>query len=756
MINPLRQLSQYGQAYWIDNLTRRMIKNGELKTRVTEYGLRGVTSNPAIFHKAIAGSNDYDAQIQHLVREGLAIQEIYEQLIVTDIQDACDILRSVYDETDGIDGYVSLEVSPYLAHDTQGTMQEVRRLWQAVERPNLFIKIPGTSRGAPAIEEMLYEGININITLLFSVRAYEAVAHAYIRAIERRVAERQPVHQVASVASFFLSRIDVLIDQLLGHRMQPATPHGQMPRAEQLLGKVAIANAKLAYQSFKKIFSGPQWEALAAQGARVQRPLWASTSTKDPLYHDVRYVEPLIGPCTVNTMPYETIDAFADHGIVEAATLEGDLDEAQRVFSDLQRVGVEFDCVAWQLENEGVQKFIDPFDQLMKTLADKRQHFLGARASRQTMAMGQLKSSITAAFKGLDSRQFGRRLFAPDPFLWTENAQQADAIRQRLGWLHSIEAFRGKTTGITELATEIKKARFSQVILVAMDGLSLFPQVCRDIFGVPPGWPPLLVLDNTQPATIREIEAGIDPAKTLFIVASKPGAIAEPLTVLRHFHDRLKPQMDGKPGDYFIAITDAGTPLAEEAHRHGFRHCFENPADISGPYSALSYFGLVPMALLGVDIPTFLERAHQMWLSCGPFIPAETNPGVSLGTCLGMAARHGRDKVTFVPSEALVTFGAWAEQLLAASTGKEGRGLAVVVHEPLGTPEVYRADRVFVSLRLATDEDTGTEKQLAALEEAGHPVVRLTLPEAIDLGAECFRWEVAAATAAVILGVNPF
>ncbi len=756
MINPLRQLSQYGQAYWIDNLTRRMIKNGELKTRVTEYGLRGVTSNPAIFHKAIAGSNDYDAQIQHLVREGLAIQEIYEQLIVTDIQDACDILRSVYDETDGIDGYVSLEVSPYLAHDTQGTMQEVRRLWQAVERPNLFIKIPGTSRGAPAIEEMLYEGININITLLFSVRAYEAVAHAYIRAIERRVAERQPVHQVASVASFFLSRIDVLIDQLLGHRMQPATPHGQMPRAEQLLGKVAIANAKLAYQSFKKIFSGPQWEALAAQGARVQRPLWASTSTKDPLYHDVRYVEPLIGPCTVNTMPDETIDAFADHGIVEAATLEGDLDEAQRVFSDLQRVGVEFDCVAWQLENEGVQKFIDPFDQLMKTLADKRQHFLGARASRQTMAMGQLKSSITAAFKGLDSRQFGRRLFAPDPFLWTENAQQADAIRQRLGWLHSIEAFRGKTTGITELATEIKKARFSQVILVAMDGLSLFPQVCRDIFGVPPGWPPLLVLDNTQPATIREIEAGIDPAKTLFIVASKPGAIAEPLTVLRHFHDRLKPQMDGKPGDYFIAITDAGTPLAEEAHRHGFRHCFENPADISGPYSALSYFGLVPMALLGVDIPTFLERAHQMWLSCGPFIPAETNPGVSLGTCLGMAARQGREKVTFVPSEALVTFGAWAEQLLAASTGKEGRGLAVVVHEPLGTPEVYRADRVFVSLRLATDEDTGTEKQLAALEEAGHPVVRLTLPEAIDLGAECFRWEVAAATAAVILGVNPF
>jgi len=225
MINPLHQLNRYGQAYWIDNLTRRMIKSGELKTRVAEYDLRGVTSNPAIFHKAIAGSNDYDAQIQRLVQEGLAIHEIYEQLIVTDIQDACDILRSVYDATEGMDGYVSLEVSPYLAHDTQGTMQEVRRLWHAVDRPNLFIKIPGTSRGVPAIEEMLYEGININITLLFSVRAYEAVAHAYIRAIERRVAESQPIRHVASVASFFLSRIDVLIDQLLVvHALEVGAP----------------------------------------------------------------------------------------------------------------------------------------------------------------------------------------------------------------------------------------------------------------------------------------------------------------------------------------------------------------------------------------------------------------------------------------------------------------------------------------------------------------------------------------------------
>ena len=755
-MNPLRQLSQYGQAYWIDNLTRGMIKSGELAKRVTEHGLRGVTSNPAIFHKAIAGSSDYDPQIQQLVHEGLAIHEIYEQLIVTDIQDACDILRAVYDETEGMDGYVSLEVSPYLAHDTESTMQEARRLWHAVGRPNLFIKIPGTSAGVPAIEEMLYEGININITLLFSVQAYEAVAHAYIRAMERRVAEGKTVRQVASVASFFLSRIDVLVDQLLGHRMQPETPHEDTPRPEQLLGKVAIANAKLAYQSFKKIFSGPQWRALAAQGARVQRPLWASTSTKDPLYDDVRYVEPLIGPHTVNTMPDETIDAFADHGMAEAATVEAELEEAQRVFSDLQKLGVDFECVAWQLENEGAQKFIEPLDQLMKTLADKRQKYLGAQASRQAIALGKLKSPVTAAHKALDSRQFGRRLFAPDPLLWTDNAQRAGAMRQQLGWLHSIEAFRSQATAIGQFAMDIKEAQFNHVVLFALGSLSLFPGACREVFGVAPGWPQLHVLDNSAPATVRDVEARIDPARTLFIAAGKSGTTAEALTLYRHFHDRLKSQMDGKADDHFVAITDPGTPLAEEARRQGFRHCFENPADISGRYSALSYFGLVPMALLGIDIPTVLERAHRMRVSCGPFIPAEANPGISLGALLGMAARQGRPKVTLVPSTSLGAFSAWIGQLLAACAGKAGRGLTAVVHEPLDTPDVYRADRVFVSLRFAKDEDAAAEKRLAILEEAGHPVVRIIIPEAIDLGAECFRWEVATATAAAIVGANPF
>jgi transaldolase len=381
-MNPLLQLITCGQSYWLDNLTRDMLTNGELHQRVTEQGLRGITSNPAIFHKAIVGSREYDAQIRRLVHEGKEVTEIYEQLVVTDIQNACDILRPVYDASDGVDGFVSLEVSPYLAHDTVGTMQEARRLFHAVDRANVFIKIPGTPAGVPAIEEMLYEGIPINITLLFAIQDYEAVAQAYIHALQRRLAEGKSVNNVASVASFFLSRIDVLVDQLLGHRLRPSTTSDNAPRPERLLGKVAVANAKLAYQSFKRLFGSEQWQALAARGAQVQRPLWASTSTKNPLYPDTCYVEPLIAPHTVTTMPDETIAAFADHGWVTANAIEADLEEAHDILRDLERVGIDFHCVTWQLQNEGVQKFIDPYDALMQALAAKIQEFLGAHASR--------------------------------------------------------------------------------------------------------------------------------------------------------------------------------------------------------------------------------------------------------------------------------------------------------------------------------------------------------------------------------------
>jgi transaldolase len=381
MMNTLHQLTTCGQSYWLDNLTRHMILSGELKHRVETQGLRGVTSNPAIAHKAVTGSEDYDLDIVELTKKGCNRNDIYEQLVIADVQGACDIMRSVYEDSDGGDGFVSLEVSPYFAHDTDGTAQEARRLWDDVARPNLMIKIPGTDAGVPAIEQVLSEGINVNVTLLFSISDYDAVAHAYVRALERRRKEGQPLDRIASVASFFLSRIDVLVDQLLRHRMHPSGLGQETTLANELAGKVGIASAKLAYQRFKEIFSSSRWRALEAAGARVQRPLWASTSTKNPQYSDVMYVEPLIGSHTVNTMTEETIAAFADHGEVVADSVETDIDVAERIlYQDLPQVEIALDKVTWQLQHEGIQKFIDPFDALMQALADKmdqQQAFLG-------------------------------------------------------------------------------------------------------------------------------------------------------------------------------------------------------------------------------------------------------------------------------------------------------------------------------------------------------------------------------------------
>ncbi len=374
-MNPLLQLYEHGQSYWLDNLSRDKIRSGELRRRVASEGLRGITSNPTIFHKAISKSDAYDEQMARLIEQHRSTEEIYEALVISDIQSACDILRPVYDESEGLDGYVSLEVTPHAAHDTQQSIDEARRLHHLVSRPNLFIKIPGAAAGVPAIEELLYEGINVNVTLLFAIDHYEAIAWAYIRALERRAADGQPVNTVASVASFFLSRIDTLVDARLHELTRAGVPDG-VRQPWELLGRAGVANAKLAYQHFKAILSTDRWQALAAKGARVQRMLWASTSTKDPSYRDVMYVEPLIGPYTVNTMPDETIAAFADHGVVRD-TIEEGVEAARDHLDELAALGIDFRQVTDQLLREGVQKFIEPYDALFTAIEGKQRAFTG-------------------------------------------------------------------------------------------------------------------------------------------------------------------------------------------------------------------------------------------------------------------------------------------------------------------------------------------------------------------------------------------
>ncbi len=365
------KLLEYGQSYWLDNLSREIITNGELENRIKNDGLRGITSNPKIFMTAISNGHLYDKQIKELAQQGKKPQEIYETLAIQDIQNACDLMRPVFDDSNGEDGFVSLEVSPYLARDTEKTKVEARRLFKAVDRPNCLIKIPGTKEGVPAIEEMLYEGININITLLFSIESYEAVAEAYLKALERRVKDGKPIDKIASVASFFLSRIDVLTDKLLLEEVIPRLHGDDKIAAGNLLGETAISSAKIAYQSFLKIFSSDRWQKLASKGARVQRPLWASTSNKTEGYNDTRYVEPLIGPHTVNTMPDETIEAFKHHGKLMPNTITEAIKKAYRVFNDLEKIEINLKQITDQLVKEGIDKFIEPFDELLKTVEEE-------------------------------------------------------------------------------------------------------------------------------------------------------------------------------------------------------------------------------------------------------------------------------------------------------------------------------------------------------------------------------------------------
>ena len=746
-MNPLKSLAALGQSPWLDFMRRNLI-GPELDLLIDRDGLGGMTSNPAIFEKAIGHETDYDEQFAELMRAGdHPPGTIYETLAVRDIQLAADKLRPIWDRTGHHDGFVSLEVSPYLARDTAATIAEARRLWAWVDRPNLMVKVPGTAEGVPAIETLIAEGININVTLLFAQDAYIAVAEAFIRGLETRAGAGGAIADIASVASFFVSRIDSLVDSEIDKRL--AQGGGDLAVLESLKGKVAVANARLAYQHYKRLFSGERWAALAAKGAQTQRLLWASTGTKNKAYPDTLYVDDLIGADTVNTMPPATMDAFRDHGTARL-TIEDDLDGARHTMAALDSVGILMKGVTERLVDEGVKLFADAFDALLGAVAAKRATFLGNRIDGQAIALPEaLKPAIQAELDAWRSGGRIRRLWAKDATLWTGQ----DEARW-LGWLDITGASRDELPGLAALAAEARKYR--HVLLLGMGGSSLGPEVLGLTFGHPEGAPLLHVLDSTDPHQIASFERSVDLTSTLFIVASKSGSTLEPNILKQYFFDRASAVLGAaEAGKRFVAITDPGSKMQAVAERDGFGHIFRGLPSIGGRYSVLSNFGLVPAAAAGVDLGRFLDATDIMVRSIGPDVPPAVNPGVQLGVALGVAAKAGRDKVTFLAGPGIEDFGAWGEQLIAESTGKLGHGLIPVDAEPAGPPAVYGADRVFVELSLAGHPHPAAD-QIKALEAAGHPVIRITLRDEYQLGQEFFRWEIATAVAGAVIGINPF
>jgi len=752
-MNPLTTLAKEGQAIWLDFLARRFVAQGGLKRLVEQDGLTGVTSNPAIFEKAIGETADYDDLLKSAEAESdLDAGALYERLAVADIQHAADVLRPVYDATARRDGYVSLEVSPYLALDTAATVAEARRLWRSVARDNVMIKVPATMPGLAAIRQLIGEGINVNITLLFSQKIYAEVAEAYLAGLEHHVAQGGDAGRIASVASFFVSRIDVAAEKLIDERLRRISRGEERTALEGLRGKVAIANAKLAYQRYKQLFAGTRWEKLQAKGARVQRLLWASTGRKNPAYSDVLYVEELIAPDTVNTMPPETMDAFRDHGRVRAS-LEENIAAAGQVMATLERCDISIDRVTEMLVEEGVESFAAAFDKLLGAVARKRAALLGHALDGQNWRLpAKLAGDVNATLEVWRQSGKVRQLWARDARLWTAG----DEARW-LGWLEIVGKQQQALASLEALAEDIRRQGFTHMLLLGMGGSSLGPEVLAETFGRQSEHPELLVLDSTDPAQVRSFERRIDPARTLFIVASKSGSTLEPNILKAYFFERAKAVVGAeRAGAHFIAITDPGSSLEQVAKRDRFRHVAYGEPTIGGRYSVLSAFGMVPAAAMGIDVRKFLGATQVMVRSCAPSVPPADNPGVALGAIMGTLAQAGRDKVTIVASPGIADFGAWLEQLLAESTGKQGKGLIPVAEEPLAAPEAYGHDRLFVYLRLEAEADAKQDAALAALEQAGQPVVRISVTTRAHIGQEFFRWEMATAVAGAILGIDPF
>ena len=750
-MNPVKALENHGQAVWLDFLARGFVAKGDLKKLIDSDGVKGVTSNPSIFEKAIGSSDEYDGAIGTALKSGdQPVAELFEHLAIEDIQHAADVLRPVYDELKGEDGFVSLEVSPYLAMDTKGTVAEAKRLWKNVKRKNLMVKVPATPQGLPAIQQLIGEGISINITLLFSQKVYVQVAEAYLAGLEKYVAKGRDPSHVASVASFFVSRIDSAVDKQLDAKIAKVNDPTEKERLRALKGKVAIANAKLAYQDYKQLFSGERWEKLAAKGAKPQRLLWASTGTKSKDYSDVLYVEELIGPNTINTVPPATLDAFRDHG-TPRDSLEENIEDARRVLEELEESGISLDAITTELVKDGVKLFAEAADKLYGAVAHKRAVVLGADIDHQELAVGRsLGKAIGESTEDWRASGKIRRLWQHDKSVWTGTDEH-----KWLGWLNSAAA--ADVADYEDFAHRVKGQNFTDAVVLGMGGSSLGPEVLAQTFAKQPGFPKLHVLDSTDPAQVRTMQASINLANTLFIVSSKSGGTTEPNAMKDYFFARVSEAIGAdKAGHRFIAVTDPGSSLEKVATKQGFARIFHGDATIGGRYSVLSPFGLVPAAAAGIDVRTLLKHTLAMVRSCGPDVPPQENPGVQLGLAMGLAGLEGRDKVTILSSKKIADFGAWAEQLIAESTGKDGKGLIPIDGEPLGDASLYGSDRFFIDISTDGESDAEHDEKLAALEKAGHPVVRIVMNSIDHLGQEFFRFEMATAVAGSVLGINPF
>jgi len=734
-MKPTELITSLGQSLWFDNIQRGLLRRRDkntpsgLEKMIQDGDIRGVTSNPSIFHNAISKTAEYDDALIPLALADVDLETIFWELAIDDIQKACDQFLPLYQQTSKADGYVSLEVDPLLANDTQGTISQARELWNKVDRPNLMIKIPATKPGIPAVRQMIAEGININVTLIFSIERYRDVMDAYLSGLEDRLLNEGDIEDIHSVASFFVSRVDSKIDPKLSEN-------------SNLAGKAAIANAKLAYEAFQEVFSEARFGKLQRAKANYQRPLWASTGTKNPKYSDVLYVNELIGPTTVNTVPPATLNAFKDHGVAKTTLLSG-VEESKQHFSDLEEIGISIERVTDELEFEGVKAFEDAYLALLGSIDERKQEIRKANLP--------LANAVKLHLDKLSAERVVERIWNHDPSVWSADPAGQEEIKVRLDWLNLPETSLSDLPDIDAFAREVSRKGVRKFLLFGMGGSSLAPEVLSLCHRVGSDVQ-FAILDSTDPGQVLAAEKAFPPAESIYIVSSKSGGTAEINAMFQYFYLKAQLAFGEKAGEHFIAVTDPVTSLENLAREKGFLKIFRANPNVGGRYSALSHFGLVPATLMGIDPEAILSGARALAERCKPQIPLHSNPGALLGVILGAAALLGRDKLSVIAEEPFQSVGSWLEQLIAESTGKQNKGILPIDLEPFVRPACFSADRLAIYLRNRGEFGA----QVAELEQAGIPALTFPISDPNELGAEFFRWEFATAIASAILGVNAF
>lgn len=743
-MNNSQSLKELGQSIWYDNIERSMLLDGTMQQMIDEGQVYGVTSNPSIFEAALKNSTAYDAVLQTLAWAGLDNEQIYAELVKDDIRTTADLFLPVYDANQSQDGMVSVEIDPFLAYDARKSINHGRALWQEIDRKNIMIKVPATTEGLEVITELIADGINVNATLIFSIERYKKVIDAYMSGLEKRLSRGESIDNIASVASFFVSRIDTAVDQLLD--AVSASPSNLAQEAAAAKGKVAVANAKLAYQVYRELFSSPRFIALQEKGAKPQKPLWASTGTKNPDYADTLYVDELIAANSVNTLPPQTLAAFLDHGRTKFS-IGTNLQEAIEAMEVLKRLGIDFSAVTQQLEDEGVEKFRQAHNSLLEIIETKRKNFVHG--------LDGLAASLRAALKDAIADESVSRMYAHDPTFWTDNEDGFEEIRNRLGWLGLPSQQVSLIPELESFRDELLADGFTDAFVLGMGGSSLAPEVISQAIAksvVPGKGLRLQIIDTTNPEEIAFRCEGVNLTRTLFFVSSKGGGTSETLAAMNYFWSELERLGVEKPGSNFVAITDPETSLQILAESKQFRKVFNARPDVGGRYSVFTHFGLVPAAVMGVDMQRFLANAIEAENQGLENVPYSSNPNLLLGLLMGVAANNGKDKLTFIAESYTAHLVPWLEQLIAESSGKEGKGVLPIEGESQLETLAYPADRIFVYFSV----DGGKRDFASGLKDRGFPVIEIAIKDPYQLAKEFYSWEYATAIACSVLRVNAF